>query len=124
MEEGILSPSGFAPALLWQNASPSTEFNAQTISSPSFAGFDWFILEFIAYSSNLPPLYTQSPQFAIAKKGKGTLFGGINALSYREYQITDTGIQFQDAGYVTPYGGAEVVTTNAIMIPSAVYGIG
>lgn len=123
MGQNILVPNSFDETLLWENTNLSALFPAQTISSPSFAGFDWFIIEFIAYNSNLPPLYTQSPQFAIAKKGKGTLFGGINAISYREYQITDTGIQFQDAGYVTPYGGDGVITTNAIMIPSAVYGI-
>lgn len=123
MNRDFIVPGGFAARLLWENDSPSAQFNAQTISSQSFAGFNWFVIEFIAYNSNLSTLYTQSPQFAIAKKGKGTLFGGINAFSYREYQITDTGIQFQDAGYVTPYGGAGVVTTNAIMIPSAIYGI-
>lgn len=123
MDNDFIFPGGFSTNLLWENKNKNNFFPAQAIEDSVFAGFSWFVIEFIGFAGDVPPLYNRKPQFAIAKKGDGTLFGGINAFSFREYRISDSGIQFRDAGYITPYGGDSVITTNAIMIPKAVYGI-
>lgn len=123
MNKDLIYPGGFSGNLLWENKSLNSPFAGQTIRNVAFSGYNWFAIEFLVFNSDIQPIFNKDTQISIAKKGRGTLFGGINAFSFRSYEIADEYIKFSDAGYITPYGGNSTVETNAIMIPVAIYGL-
>lgn len=111
--------------LLWQNASPTSEFAAQTITF-DYSAYD-FLAIIVANRTGQPQQQTIIFE-AISGKGyttsKNTLITSSAYWQYRDGTLTATGLSITDAlecYYSTAFH--KPVTANALLIPIAICGI-
>ena len=111
------------PELVWENASPSSEFAAQTVSLDlSDAGF--VIIEFRTTSTG-----TARPTVVVANGKQGNLFWMANATANyeilvisRNATVSNTGITFEK-GYRKNISSTTATENNASAIPTRIYAI-
>lgn len=105
------------PVLIWENASPTSEFAEQTITANA-SGYSRFLTVF-GVTNSLSRYVT-----AIFEKGKWEM-ATVSTLRnyYRSIKISSTAIAFSDSLYYATYGNATETTDNTKLIPVAVYGI-
>jgi hypothetical protein len=103
---------------LWENASPTSEFAAQTVSL-SLDGYDFVMVVFQHWTSN------NVNNSAFCRVGEyGRLLSYDWTLAYRDYHVETTGIYFNIGLYVTTYNDRNSVgQTGAAVIPLQIYGI-
>lgn len=103
--------------LLWSNASPSSDFAAQTISL-NLSGYDQIQIWF-------RPVASESDEFfAFAKVGSRIRMAFPRYTIERRFvSVTTTGVEFYPAYYLTSYGGSSESLLNAYMVPVRIYGI-
>lgn len=104
--------------LLWENASPTSVFSAQTIT-----------LDLSAYTHVLVSALVSKDQSynshvsTIAKIGdKHRVEGIAGHINLRCFIASANGVVFEDAQWVETYGGSGIATNNS-MIPTRIYGI-
>ena len=103
--------------LLWTNASPSSEFAAQTIAL-DLSGYDFIMVVFKHWTSN------DVNNSAFCRIGKyGCLMSHDYTLAYREYHPETTGIYFNIGLVVSTYNSSNVEQTGSAVIPLQIYGI-
>ena len=106
--------------LLWENASPTSEFAGQTIEL-NLTNYDAIYCDFVATSGNII-------QSVIMKKGEGAYSryvssNGSNVRWYHRQTIVDiAGITFNDGVYFTQ-GTSGNTSINTYLIPYHIYGI-
>lgn len=99
------------PVLLWENASPTSNFLPQTINL-NLSNYRFVMMEYDGGSR-------------ITKVGLGLnayLVACVVKNYYRKYGVTTTGISFQNCNEVSVYGTSTVIE-NGALIPYAIYGI-
>lgn len=103
--------------ILWTNASPTSDFAAQTISL-SLSDYDQIQIWF-------RPIASESDEFfAFAKVGSSIRMAFPRyTIERRKVDVTTTGVEFYPAYYLTSYGGSSESLLNAYMIPVRIYGI-
>lgn len=118
LNEDITIPTGVTMELLWENASPTSEFAAQTISVDT-SGYEFFLIRYrISTGSAI------RADFLISKDGTYRTFiaggssanGGIAYNIARDITITDSSIAFT-------VGSANAIDAAAVVIPIKIYGI-
>lgn len=119
--EALASLGGNSIKKLWQNASPTSEFPAQTIDLDlSGYGYVEILFQFsTAFAANgiLPSV--KAP-VGIRMYSNGLLAG---KLTRRKVQVNTDGITFEDAGYINSYGASTVTDHNTVLIPYQIFGI-
>lgn len=111
---------------LWQNASPTSNFAAQTIPF-DYSGYD-FLAIVIQNRTDQPPAQTIIFE---AKNGggfaasKSTLITNGMYFQYRQGDLTASGISISDAleGSVRSGGNTYPTAQNAVLIPYYIYGL-
>lgn len=125
------SPTAFAPAshthekmkLLWENASPASGFDAQTISL-DLSEYQFVLIYFDTHATTgtFKGYYSST----IAKVGKpGLQCNNGEAGTYiitRAFAVTTNGIEFTLAFYAKTYAG-ELKNTPNCLVPYQIYGI-
>lgn len=109
---------GMKMELLWENASPTSEFAAQTISL-DLSNYDAIDLYYRTYTSfDMNTGYYRCP---VGKNQRATTSSEF--IYIRDCNTTIHGVTFRDAEYVATYGSANYTTYNSILIPIKIYGI-
>ena len=109
--------SGSWADLLWENASPTSAFAAQTVS-----------VDLTNYSFVLVGVKSKSDDngksYAILKKGDSSqlLLTATLKIYWRVTNVQNNGIDFYDGTYLNTYG-SNTITDNNYMIPYRIYGI-
>lgn len=119
----LASGAGWADAaggtqivLLWQNASPSSDFAAQTVSL-NLADFD-LVMMIVRYTTS----NNRSAGFICPVGADGMLFLALNVNIFRYYSASVSGVEFQKGQKVVSYDGNSS-DLNKACIPTAIYGI-
>lgn len=107
--------------LLWENASPTSEFAAQTVSL-NLIGYD---AVFIYFGNHIPKIYASriiivgEPTYVVRFPSNNS----TNARFYgREVTVNTDGIVFADASYFQQ-GNSSLTVQNTDNIPRKIYGI-
>lgn len=110
--------SGAWADLLWENASPTSDFAAQTISV-DLSKYSFVLAEFTragAYGD------THSVTTVIKKGKQGEMVAiESDVLAYRRVSVSEAGCSFEGGARINPY--ATKANTNGILIPLRLYGI-
>ena len=110
--------SGQWADLLWQNASPTTTFAAQTINLNS-KGYGFVLVAFIR-SGAAGTTYQSS--IVAAKSGRQRASSNISGkIIYRDVSCSDTAVTFLGGSIISSYGSE--AEDNDKMIPYRIYGI-
>lgn len=124
-EEALLNLGGLSMKLLWQNASPTSAFAAQTISL-DLSGDSKIIIEFNSDSSSgVKDIQTIINPVVVGKGGVGIRFGGVQdnylgSIHFRYYQVTNNSITFNNS-YYQSWTGTTATLNNNFVIPYRVY---
>ena len=104
--------------LLWTNASPATNFAAQTVSV-DLTDYDLILIAFDAATADDHELTT-----LILKGAKDVICYNADFYYNRTIEASsDTGIQFGNATYRTTHGSQTATAQNAILVPYQIYGV-
>lgn len=110
--------------LLWTNASPSSNFAAQTVAL-ALSGYDAVRISFFYDVGGSYANQTKSFVVLIGEilRADATGPAGTSSVSerHRIAQVTTTGIVFDDGSY--RYSGAGSSTSNQSLVPATIYGI-
>ena len=112
--------NGLQMELLWENASPDSEFAAQTLSIEN-GPYDMFIVT--ARKNTTSKDYPNTITF---KNKSGKINGFSEYLQYRSLTITDNTFNFSDAVRYTTYGSSSSSSKdndNSNVIPIYIFGI-
>ena len=105
---------GFRFVKLWENASPTSEFAAQTITVADMSGFDFLMLEYSLSTT------VQSRASQIVTRGNPVLINAsANANSCGRRHVhyeSDTKLRFETSNFNDN-------TSNTHLIPVTIYGI-
>jgi len=105
--------------LLWQNASPSSEFSSQTISA-SLSSYSHCGV--VIGGSGMKILKVRESGEALTSYGLSA--SNINGgLTKREYSTTTTGVSFQNAYCKTFDSPMSPFTNNSALVPRYIFGI-
>ena len=119
---------GIKMELLWENASPSSQFPAQTLAM-DLSEYDFLYVECLThYNSGSFHWYRKSSIVKVPPKGT-TFFHQVDGFgqeaahfTLRAFNVTTEGVNFGASYYANSYGG-NVATSNNNYIPLSVYGI-
>ena len=113
---GIANAGHMEMELLWENASPTSDFAAQTVNI-NFSGYTHYFVEF-ALSNSYSTVIVPSAITPINKLAMGLyVWGDLSTVAHRRVTaITSTSITFAVAYY------NKEINNNAL-IPTAIYGI-
>lgn len=129
----VTIPTGITKTILWENASPVSVFNTQTIIPPEkkMANFDEIEIEFIVVSNNNNFTLTRSTitPGSSEMKSQGIAFGstssptsGTTTIATRLFMCQyNTGGRIATIRFDAGYQGASI--KNTAMIPYRIYGI-
>lgn len=105
--------------LLWENASPTSEFGEQTVSISNLQDYDLIMIR-SKFSSGA---YESIVGFYKTATGStGTIAGTNNVIGARDITINDNSISFKVGTERATYNGGQS-TNNNICIPVEIYGI-
>ena len=109
---------------LWENASPTSSFAAQTIAL-DLSGYD-YILAFVGFATNNTSESNEILRIGVSGRFMTTSSIGSNqyymTMYTRVLSVSATGVTFEDA-YKHRYDQNTCTTTNGNMIPTVIYGI-
>lgn len=117
--EALANLGGLSMELIWQNASPTSTFAAQSISISNLQNYSK-ILVIARYSTGSNNGITA--MFDTATGALGAIIGAATYTGWRNFTVKSNAIQFDGATYRTTYGGG-VATDNAYFVPVEIYGI-
>lgn len=112
-------PNKLSMELLWENASPTSSFAAQTIA------LDYSQFDRIKIEADLLPDYKAVLMCEVKAEneiGCEFLYGGASAVFSRRCILNANGLEVQD-GYQTPYSTVTPQQNDTIYIPWRIYGI-
>lgn len=123
--DALAALGGVSRKLLWQNASPTSGFAAQTVTVSGLEGYDEFAIEFKGYCQS------DYRQIFYFKKGNaGTLIGLTYSDTYVRYYLHNRGFTFTspnklvfDSNYAIDIVDGKASASNTSIIPIAIYGI-
>lgn len=111
------------PTVLWTNPSPTSSFEAQSITlSDAIENYKYYEIIFIAYANNSLSLDTFL--------NTGKVVGQRTRLFYVDnynrtrvvYGVSGTNVTFDVGGSYTSYGSQTLSTQNAICVPYQILG--
>lgn len=102
---------------LWENASPSSDFAAQTISL-DLTGYDFVMVVYQHWTTS------NVNNSAFCRIGEyGRLMSHDYTLAYRDYHLETTGVYFNIGLLVATYNSSNVTQNTSAVIPLQIYGI-
>ena len=114
---------GVSTKLLWENARPTSPFDAQTVSL-ALSDYSQVLVYFRVYSGS--GTYSEETFGVHGLVGNWCMATSNGETGYspsqRAFQITNTGIKFSLAYYATSIGGSLSWSSN-LLIPTKIYGI-
>ena len=110
--------------LLWENASPNSNFSSQTINI-NLSGYDFLIIEFLTYVKSAD--YADYHRTVITRVGiKDNVSGFGETGSYfcfRGFTSNNSGITFETGHYADKYNDDDLEDSNNLYVPQKIYGI-
>lgn len=104
-------------SLLWENASPTSDFAAQTIPL-DLSGYDFVMVVYKHWTTE------NVNNSAFCRVGQyGRLLSHDYTLAYRDYHPETTGIYFNVGLVVATYNNSNVTQNTSAVIPLQIYGI-
>ena len=115
MATGTIRPNNWQITLLWENTGSLDSFLEQTIS------LDLSDYDYVMVLPITNPRY--SPVTICPINGYGRLIYADGYLEFRQFTVSQTGITFSNAQYVTQYASGNTVTANQYLVPVKIWGI-
>lgn len=114
-----------APVLLWENASPNSQFVAQTVSL-DLSTYKYVMVMFHEHPSDVYPyktgIYPIGNKYSVTSfTGASTSVTGAPYFIKRMFTVQNNGITFEGSYYATPT--VQMTANNAEFIPVRIYGI-
>lgn len=113
------------PVLLWENASPNSQFVAQTVSL-DLSTYKYVMVMFHEHPSDAYPcktgIYPIGNKYSVTSfTGASTAVTGAPYFIKRMFTVQNNGITFEGSYYATPT--VQMAANNAEFIPVRIYGI-